>query len=259
MRIDINAYLGLWDFRNPGIDDPELLLAKEEEAGVDVAVVSAPGGLVPDATFESNEELLARIEPYDDRLFLAARVDPAWDMAKQLEFLSRPRVAAIRLPAQRKDDHRQQEAELIGAASAAGLPVYLTLEVAHLWSVAEHMEAEDVEPIVSSYPDAAFVLAGEGQFQYPCLRDVILSFNNVCLDTSRNCGLRVIEKYVGEFGAERVLFGTAAGILHPCVTRDRVEKARIEPDVREMVYSGNALRLFKRLPPSSARAPSATV
>jgi len=40
-------------------------------------------------------------------------------------------------------------------------------------------------------------------------------------------GLRFVEKYVGEFGVERVLLGTAAGILHPCLSRDKVEMSRL--------------------------------
>jgi len=58
------------------------------------------------------------------------------------------------------------------------LPVYLTIGVAHLWDVAEAMDTELVGHIVSDYPEADFVLAGDGQFDYPKLRDVILSYNN---------------------------------------------------------------------------------
>ena len=247
MRIDVNAYLGRWNFRSKGIDDPEKLLAKEAEADVDVVIVSCPNGVATDAAFEANRALLDKIAPYRGRMFMVARVDPAWDVERTIDFLHSDAVAAIRLPATRDETLRHQERQLMEAAASLHLPVYLTLGVAHRWYAAEEMDPELVGPIVSDYPEVSFVLAGDWLFHYPKIRDAATSHKNIHLETSHNCGLRFVEKYVREFGVERVLFGTAAGILHPGLCRDKVEMSRLTSEEREAVYSGNALRIFPRL------------
>jgi len=248
MRIDVNAYLGRWSSRSKGIDDPEKLLAKEAEADVDVVIVSCPDGVGADATFEANQALLDKIAPYRGRLFMVARVDPAWDVERTIDFLHADAVAAIRLPATRDETLRRRERQLMEAGASLHLPVYLTLGVAHRWYAAEEMAPELVGPIVADYPEVRFVLAGDGLFQYPKLRDAATLHRNTHFETSHNCGLQFVGKYVREFGRERVLFGTAAGLLHPCLSRDKVEMARLTPEEKAAVYSGNALRTFPRLP-----------
>ena len=247
MRIDVNAYLGRWDFRSKGIDDPEKLLAKEAEADVHVVIVSCPNGLTADATFEANQALLDKIARYRGRLFMVARVDPAWDVETTIDFLHSDAVAAIRLPATRDETLRHRERQLMEAAALLHLPVYLTLGVAHRWYAAEEMAPELVGPVVADYPEVSFVVAGDWLFHYPKIRDAAALHRNSHFETSHNCGLRFVEKYVREFGCERVLFGTAAGILHPCLSRDKVEMSRLASEEKEAVYSGNALRVFPRL------------
>jgi len=200
-----------------------------------------------DATFEANQALLDKIAPYRGRLFMVARVDPAWDVERAIDFLRADAVAAIRLPATRDETLKQRERQLMEAAASLRLPVYLTLGTAHRWYAAEEMDPELVGPIAADYPDVTFVLAGDGLFQYPKYRDAATLHRNIHFETSHNCGLQFVGKYVREFGAERVLFGTAAGLLHPCLARDKVEMARLAPEEREAVYSGNALRTFPRL------------
>ena len=73
MLLDLNAYVGHWPFQQFRITTCEKLLAKMNEYGTDVSVVTSLHGLFYKNVQSANEELLEEIWGVDEELGVTTR------------------------------------------------------------------------------------------------------------------------------------------------------------------------------------------
>lgn len=121
-----------------------------------------------------------------------------------------------------------------------------------------HGTPERLARVVDAFPKATIVAAHMGGFL--CWDDVEkhLAGRNLFFDTSYGLG------YLGEpqfrrilkaHGADRVLFGTDSPWADQNEEKLKIEHLRLEPDVEQLVFSGNALRLLDRVGVLTKAAP----
>ena len=63
---------------------------------------------------------------------------------------------------------------------------------------------------------------------------------------------RGLERYVAEFGDERLLFGTGGTEKSPGAARTYIDYAQISPESKERIAGGNSQRLLKGQGPETA-------
>jgi predicted TIM-barrel fold metal-dependent hydrolase len=72
---------------------------------------------------------------------------------------------------------------------------------------------------------------------------------NVLLELSNFVGVRAIEYAVGEFGAERLVFGSFQPMNDPLVPMGMILDAEISPSEKAWIAGGNLRRLIEQVQP----------
>jgi uncharacterized protein len=223
----------------------EAALAGMDSVGTDVAVAVPvhPRG----ADFgPANDAVLAAATDSGGRLVPLARVDP-WDGAGAVTEVRRAVGAGARgVYLHPGEEHFAVNDErvrpVVEAAAELGVPVVAAAGF-HLYS-----EPLQLGRAAQWVPDIPFVLTNGGQFNISGLMGfdagLALANDNVLVQTTAMYREDFLEGVVATFGAERLMFATAAPQFDMAYERTRVDLAHFTDDQRALILGGNARRVF---------------
>jgi len=117
----------------------------------------------------------------------------------------------------------------------------------HTWESDKTCGPELFAPIARRYPDVKIILAHAGVTQRGCEEAISAAggHDNLFLDTaSSQPHIGMIERFVNEVGADRVLFGSDVPLLEPAAQLGRIAYARIKETDKEKILGLNLKRLL---------------
>ncbi|HEY2041026.1 MAG TPA: amidohydrolase family protein [Jatrophihabitans sp.] len=244
MTIDGLAYLGTSRF---GYElDAEALVKGLERERISGAI-AAPMHRVDHDFDRANEHVAQAAAGSGGRLVPMARVDP-WDGDQALRQLNR---AVVELGARglflhpaeeyfRINDARVQP--LARRAAELGIPIVVAT------GYQGFSEPVQITQFARACPEVPVILTNGGQFNISGLSQtdagLALNLDNVYVHTSGVYRDDWIALVVSTFGAERILFASAAPIMDVRYELKRVELAHVPDEAKALMLSGNATRLF---------------
>lgn len=243
MIVDGLVYLGASHFGYA--QDPTAALADMADVGTSVALAvpvhptGADFGPVNDAVAEA-------AAASDGRLVALARVDP-WNGSAALAELRRAvREGARGLFLHPGEEHfpinDDRVRPVVETAAELGVPVVVAAGF-HLYS-----EPLQLGRAARWTPDNPVVLTNGGQLNISGLMgfdaELALGNDNVVVHTSGMYREDFLEGVVAKFGAERLMFASAAPLFDMTYERRRVDLAHFSDAERDLVLGGNARRVF---------------
>lgn len=243
MTVDGLIHLGASHF------GPELTaraaLVDMEAVGTSVAI-AAPAHPRGADFIAANQALAQACAESGGRLVPVARVDP-WEGAGAVAELGRAVAAGARglflHPAEehfRINDDRVRP--VVEAAAELGVPVVVAAGF-HLYS-----EPLQLARAAQWAPGNPFVLTNGGQFNISGMAqfdaELALGNDNVLVQTSGMYREDFLERVVGTFGPERLMFASAAPLFTMAYERARVDLAHFDDEERDLILEGNARRVF---------------
>jgi uncharacterized protein len=243
MIVDGLVHLGTSHFGYA--QDAETALAGMAEVGTSVALAApvhprgADFGPVNDAVAEA-------AAASDGKLVALARVDP-WEGPAALAELRRAVGAGARgLFLHPGEEHYaindDRVRPLVETAAELGVPVVIAAGF-HLFS-----EPLQLGRAARWTPDNPVVLTNGGQLNISGLMgfdaELALGNGNVVVHTSGMYREDFLEGVVAKFGAERLMFASAAPLFDMTYERKRVQLAHFSDPERDLILGGNAARIF---------------
>lgn len=253
MIIDANAYCGHWPFRRLSHAGAAGLSALMQRTGTDQALVSPIAAAFYRDCLSAMEEMLDDPGWDGGRMSPLASVNPAFpgwraDLRTMVEQLG---CRALRLLSNYHgyslfDDQAQQ---LVTQAMEWNLPVIITIrmqdERSHHWHMLVNpVSLDEVRFLLRQHPEGRYMLSNITWAEVRALRPELELVADWGWEMSYKPPPFYIEQAVGEFGAEHVLYGSAAPLQYPESLLLVVQQAGISEDDRQLVLSGNAQRLF---------------
>ena len=253
---DVSAFVGDWPFRRLPATEPEALAARLRTEGVERACVSALDGLFSGDPQPANEYWAGRLKALPFFRFVAV-INPAlpgWEgaLAASQERLG---AAGVRLHPNYHGYALDGESvhALMRAAAARALPVFLSLRMQvrrsmHPLASVSDIVACDALALCRAHPETTIVLAGAKWGEMQELRPLLADLPRVYLELSHLEWVDGVHRFVRQWGAERLLWGTHAPLFTPTAARLKVETARLSAAERHALVSGNAEQLWQGAP-----------
>ncbi len=248
---DMSAFVGEWPFRRLPDTRPDALAARLRAEGVERAFVSPLEGLFDGDPQPANERWAARLKALPFFRFVAV-INPAlpgWEgaLAASQERLG---AAAVRLHPNYHGyalDGEKVHALMRGAAER-DLPVYISLRMQdrrsqHPLAPVPDVLARDALALCRAHPDTTAILAGARWGELNELRPALADLPRLYLELSHLEWVDGVHRFVGQWGAERLLWGTHAPLFTPTAARLKVEKARLSRAERDALVRGNARQI----------------
>ncbi len=240
--VDMHAHIDVAPAFN-WIDTPGKLIALMDEAGVSYAIASAYSNY-PARDEHALERLCTSLEPFADRLFPFARMDPGY--GKQAIVLLEEgaknfRLKGVKLHPTDYSLHPFGEftVNLVRRAGELGLPVLLHCGdevMSYPFQIGE---------LAKQCPETTLIMAHMGGvFHTNDALTVAKRCPNVYVDTSEVPHVAPVKMFVDAIGPERALFGTDAPYCDPAVELEKVKLAGLTPEEFAYVCSKNGLRLL---------------
>ncbi|MBX6311402.1 MAG: amidohydrolase family protein [Isosphaeraceae bacterium] len=253
--IDVNIFLSRWPFRRLPQDEPEALVRKLRAQGVEQAWAGSFEALLHEDLAAVNTRLVETCRQYGDGLLVPfGAVNP-------------------RLPGWREDLNRCQEdhgmpgvrlhpdyhgyalddpifQELLEAAAERKLIVQVSLrmEDARTQHPALRLAPVDATPIAALLPQVPrlrlILLNALGDVRGVMLDRLVAA--GVSFDIAMLEGVGGIERFLAQYGADRLLFGSYAPLFYHEAATLKLRESALEPNQREAIVSGNARRLLDR-------------
>lgn len=245
-RFDILASFGHWQYWEMIETTPEDLLRHMDRNGIARAACMSLRGLVLDWR-DGNAESFSAAKAHPDRLVAAATISPhLGGGAASVREVIEQGARLIRLyPA---FHHYRFDGDFIGevchAAGEASIPVMIPTRPMMNWRF-KPLDIETIGKLAAAHPGTQFVLSGPNYLsEFQALMRVMRTCPNTWYECSCLQGYNAIRKAVDEVGAERLLFGTGAVLHYASCNVAKLDGASINPDERETIARGNALRLL---------------
>lgn len=248
--IDIHAHLGPCALMHIPENDARSIVAVMDRAGVDRACISSLMSIGPD--YRQGNELVARaIADFPARFIGYVTVNPHYvhDIVPELKrWAGHKGMKAVKIhPA---DHHYPANGAryrpVFDWAAEHGLPI-----LSHTWG--ERAEAELCSPtlfgpLAEAYPHLNFILghAGGTLLGYYRAVEVAKQWPNIYLDlTGSFQAMGIVEYFVAQIGADRVLFGSDVPFLNLMAGLGKVLYARLTTEEKKKILGLNAARLLK--------------
>jgi len=256
MIMDFNAHLGNYPFRRLKYNTPQGLLGLMDKVGVDKALVSRFEAIFYKDWLEANRMLLEDLESLRSRLIPCVTVNPkfpGWTM--DLEDCIRE-AAAVRVYPNYHGYKLGDSAfdDLVEAASSRGIPVIVTVRIqderSHPWFLKiSPVDLAHVLDAAERHPEVDFVICNAYLNDVLTVRREIARLENVYVELSfiLTVTLNSVERLTEEIGAEKLLLGTYMPFFYPQCAINRVKKAEINEEERELILWRNASRLLGRI------------
>jgi predicted TIM-barrel fold metal-dependent hydrolase len=245
MTVDSLIYVGTSRF---GYElPPDRVLTALDQADIAGAVVAPTHR--PDHDFgRANETVTEAVAASAGRLVGLARVDP-WDGLRAVRMLehavSDHDVRGLFLhPLEehfRINDPRVQP--LARVANSLGIPIVVAT------GYQGFSEPVQITRFARWCPDVPVVLTNGGQFNISGLAQqdagLALDHDNVFVHTSGVYRDDWISLVVSSFGADRILFASAAPLMNLRYELRRVQLAHVSDEAKQLMLDGNARRIFR--------------
>lgn len=258
MICDCNAFLGNWAFRRLRRNDVPGLLAMMDRFGVARAGVASADAILYKDTQPANDALYEMTRGYETRFWRYATINPAYaGWEHDLNVCAERGFRGIRIYPyyQGYEEDAPELGRLFEAAAEADLPVTVPMRVVdvrqrHWMDTEKNLNLEALLNTLEAHPRATLLLTeamlgwGAGNAQWARLRKL-----NFYIEMSRLSS--VIDNSLGmvvkELGADRVLFGTGFPFKTPSPAFLKMDLLLESEAVKEALYCGNALRLFREI------------
>jgi predicted TIM-barrel fold metal-dependent hydrolase len=245
MTVDSLLYVGRSRFGHELSPDQALAaLDQEDIAGAVIAPTHRP-----DHDFgRANETVTEAAAASGGRLVALARVDP-WDGDRAVQMLERAVVdhGAQGLFLHPLEEHYRindpRVRPLARAAADLGVPVVVAT------GYQGFSEPVQITQFAGWCPEVPVVLTNGGQFNISGLAQqdagLALGHDNVFVHTSGVYRDDWITLVVSSFGADRILFASAAPLMSVRYELRRVQLAHVPEEAKQLMLDGNARRIFR--------------
>jgi uncharacterized protein len=251
--IDANAYCGRWPFRRLSHCGAAGLKALMQRTGTDRAIVSPMAGAFYRDCLTAVEEMVED-EGWDAATMCpVAVVDPTfpgWE-ADLKTMVARMGCVAVRLFPNYHcyTLHDDCAVDVVSLAQALELPVIVTVRMQdershHRRMLVEAVPVEDVRFLLRVMPHGRYMLSNVTWSEVSSLREEIGMADDAVWEMSYKPPPDYVERAVHDFGAERVLYGSAAPLQYPEAALGVVKQAHIDESTTTAILSTNAARFF---------------
>ena len=245
-RIDVNCLLGHWPFRKIAKNTFEDLKKVHEANGISSGYVSSLSSIFYNDPFEGDEELHEIIKGTAYKHVLTVNPSLPCFEGDIKNGLQKFDIKAVRIyPGYHgyklSDD---SVASLCNILVEHNLPLFLTLRMEDEWLnyivQPRPVDISEIRDFLEANPRLKTVLLNIRVGEIAGLKDCIKSRSNILFDTS---GLKDqvfnVDNLVEEFTASKIVYGS----LHPlyCLksTILQVEKAKLDDDTKNLIFSRN--------------------
>jgi len=242
MIIDAHAHMDECPIRGY-YDPPEKVVRIMDEAGIDMAVVSAYRN-APEADPHILEYVARGAAKFPGRLIPFARLNPRYGDGA-LETLDRAvnefgfRGVKLHPASYNLIPFGEATVRIFKRAADYGIPLLI-----HCTDESMCLPLQ-VEMAMERSPETRVVLAHLGGFFHTedVLR-VCLRRSNACVDTSEIPNAKKVRLAVEMLGAERVLFGTDLPTDNPALEIHKIKAAGLGKEAEDLIFHKNAARLL---------------
>lgn len=214
-------------------NDPEWLLRRAEQAGIDQSVIFP----INNETYEkANEEIAGYVRRYPGKFIGFAKHDPIAEAGRIRKMLTRE-VEELGLRGLKL--HGVPSKEMVETAADLGIPILF-----HPGKV------EDCLEVVRANPKVSFILAHLGSFASRSWREHIRAIDaarelpNLHLDTSGVVFFGYLERAVRELPAEKIVFGSDGPLVDSRVELHKIRLLNLPEDHEALILGGNISRLL---------------
>lgn len=264
MIVDFFTGIGGWPFRQLKHTTARQLVELLDVEGIDKAVAYPVASILAKDCMDGNRDVAEAASSHPSRIIPFACINPAFS-GWETDFTAcfeRMGFQGLRLfptyHGYRLGD--RCTADLLGAAQAKHIPVALAIRVEderqHHWLM--NVPALDVHAaadVISAFPQITFVISGATYNELLSAWHALKQCDNWCFDIGRMQGrhdnpgsVEVVVRAVATFGAGRMLFGSNAPFQYIKSSLLKVIHAEIEEEDRQLIQSGNALRVLAKNP-----------
>ena len=245
MRIDSYTLFGRWPYWEIKTKTAEDMLSLMDEYEIDKAAVISTRSIFLDYQ-EGNGEVLDLMKRYSRRVIGIATVNPKGkgeakdDFHRSLEEGMRgialfPLYHGYRLGAEPVLD------TILAEAVERRMPILIPTRLLMNWTMPT-LDGREARKLFSRFPEGRFLLMAVNR-EVDAL-EAMRDHQNVSLETSCAQGAYAIERFIADFGIERVLYGSGLPLQYPGCGLAKIEGAEISEGEKEQIFSQNAMNLF---------------
>jgi predicted TIM-barrel fold metal-dependent hydrolase len=245
--IDCHGHLGRWPLTNMPRTSVEEMIETMDRLGVDKLCLSSFLACFCDFK-RGNDVLAATVRQHPDRLIGQIVVNPNYphEVLPELErWEGHPGMRMLKIHPLLHDypvdglGYREfwryaDEKELV--------------VLSHTWESDQNCGPHQLAKIAREHPRVQIILAHAGGTQEGCGQaiEAVKEHDNLYLDTATSqLHVGMIERFVGEVGADRLLFGSDIPLLEPAAQLGRIAYAKIPEDQKEKILGLNMSRLLE--------------
>ncbi len=253
--IDSNAYVGEWPFRRLPYSQPENLLRKMDDLGIEKAVISRLENVFFKDLLVGNRELHTIVQAHPDRFIPAYTINPAypgWDEDLQI-CLEELGARHLRL----HPNYHQYELlgkenlRLLETAREHGLLILIAIGLEdarhhHKLVRVPDVAASDIAQTVNAFPQVRFLVTGGRFGEVTSIWRSVDKTENLYVENSRVQGpIHDVAKLCNSIGPDHVLFGSNAPLhYHESAQLSIETETQIADVVKQKLFHDNAARLF---------------
>lgn len=237
--IDVHVHLGSWMFPIPPVS-PEQLLTAMDRFQIEQSIVSSSSAILYDFR-AGNRELLEMIHDHP-RLWGYIVVNPNYpeeSLAELEKYWTQPRFLGVKF-------HPEQHAYAINNENAMRILHKVgTMGKPILVHTFGREQVSNLGAVAAAFPELTVIMAHMGGDAWQEGITAAARYPNLYLEPcSSFADSDKIGAAVRAIGADRILFGSDATLLHPGFTFGMLRDASITESQRELIAAVNARRIF---------------
>ncbi len=253
--IDFCCDIGNYAFRQWPAADVVGTLPLMDRAGIDTALVGSIDAITYVSPHPANERLMADIKANDPagRLIPLTVLSPVYpgverDMEESRELGFRGLKLYPNYHGYHADD--APALRLIEMATGFGWPVLVTMRVEderhhHPLMKGGGADLKTVIRAAKQFPEATIILSGGSSAETPQFLAATRDLPNAYAELSYGKRpMKALEGLVGQFGSEKMLFGTHMPFVYPGCGIAKIAEAAIPDDAKHAILEGNAKRIL---------------
>lgn len=233
MRFDAHAHFGTWKgLYIPAVDGDEFI-RRMDELGIDVSCVSSMNAIQGEIE-SGNEQVRALADAHPRRILAVPVVAPGGSSAAPF----------IKIHPTCFEASPDRYESLWVSANEAG-----SIVLTHTFGGDPYCSPRLFIPIARRYPRVRILLGHSGNNLEGCRESIEAAKEapNLFLELATSwVHYGMIERFVREVGADRILFGTDMTFLEPSAAVERLERAQIGESERRAIFGENLARLLGR-------------
>jgi predicted TIM-barrel fold metal-dependent hydrolase len=252
MIVDANAFIGKWPYWPVRSSCAQDVLNDLQSAGIQCAAVCSTRSVFVNWQ-DGNDETEAAAAKHSSSLLPFACVGTTelshalGPPIRGLEDFAKRGFRGLRLYPQHHSYHLLFQSfldQILEDAAARRWPVVLPLRIIMNWGMPS-LDPSVMHAFVLRHPKVNWILAGVNYlYELQMATSLMLSLDNVHLETSCVMGYAAIEKSVQMCGHEQILFGSGAPLQHAGAGLSKILHAKIGDPARAAILGGNLQRIL---------------